>query len=238
MTIEHRVRRGGRRLLRSAALEALMDRIRRQQHALGRRLNPELHPRIWSNAQLRLFASKFEGDVANVSGWQDADKQGLWYRQYFSNCRSYTVTNRPSGARADHDGSVALDLEQPVPPALQEAFDVVFCHTVLEHVFDHKRAIEALREMSRDVVIVVVPFLQDEHYEAGSYEDYWRYTPAGLRRSLEEAGLTVLYLSNNDNAYWPIYLFAFACKHPDRWRPMIVPAGGDHQRLAGRWFHP
>ena len=43
-----------------------------------RRLYPERafrKPRVWSNNVLRSFANIFEGEVINVSGWEDEDKE-------------------------------------------------------------------------------------------------------------------------------------------------------------------
>jgi hypothetical protein len=199
-----------------------------------------VHPRRWSNEQLRRFAPYCTGDVVNVSGWQDADKQGATYQSYFSSCRSYTVTNYATGARGQAEGgpsSVPFDLEAPVPAALRQAFDVVFCHTVLEHVFDHGSAIAGLQELSRDVVIVVVPFLQDEHQEPGSYGDFWRYTPGALRRLLGRDGMHLVHLSSNDNVWWPIYLFAVACRDVERWRG-VLPATRMPESLGRRLCQP
>ena len=50
-------------------------------------------PRIWSNNELKKIAPLFEGDVVNVSGWQDKDKEGDEYKNYFKNKKSYTITN-------------------------------------------------------------------------------------------------------------------------------------------------
>ena len=228
------------RVLRSSAVERVLEYARRQQQRLGRRLHPELHPRHWSNAQLRQFAPRCTGDVVNVSGWQDADKEGAAYRTYFSSCRSYAITNYANGARGQTDAgalSIPFDLEAPVPPSLAQAFDVVFCHTVLEHVFDHERAFAALRQLSRDVVVVVVPFLQDEHEEPGSYGDFWRYTSASLRRLLERDGMRLVHLSSNDNVWWPIYLFAVACRDVDRWRG-VMPATQVPESLGRRLCQP
>ena len=41
-------------------------------------------PRRWSNTELRRFAHLFGGPAVNVSAWQDRDKEGGFYRQYFS----------------------------------------------------------------------------------------------------------------------------------------------------------
>jgi hypothetical protein len=233
-------RSSAKHLLRRPA-DRILDGWRRWHQHLGRVLHPDMHPRVWSNAQLRLFAPYLNGDIVNVSGWRDGDKQGSTYRSYFPSCRRYAITNSPNGARGASDGavgSIPLDLEGPLPEALRQAFDVAFCHTVLEHVFDNARAMAALQQMSRDVIIVVVPFLQDEHREAGSYGDFWRYTPDSLRRMLESDGRTVVYLSCNDNVWWPIYVFAMACRHVDRWRSVVPEREAPDEPIGRRLFNP
>jgi hypothetical protein len=203
---------------------------------LGRMAAGDLKPRRWSNAELRRFAPHLGGDVANISGWQDADKEGGRYRSYFTRCRSYTITNH-AGARGlgdGVDGAVPLNLEAALPDSLHSAFDVVFCHTVLEHVFDKRTAFMNLASMSRDILILVVPFLQGEHYDRGSYGDYWRYTPMSLEKLFSDAGMSLLYLSSNDSPWWSIYLFAVGSRHPGRWRD-VLPAGLPGERKIGVW---
>ena len=39
-------------------------------------------PRIWSNSELAKFSGLFTGDVVNVSGWNDFDKQSNRYKDY------------------------------------------------------------------------------------------------------------------------------------------------------------
>src|SRR5262245_10738440 len=95
-------------------------------------------PRIWSNAELRKICSLVDGAVVNVSGWKDEDKQGGHYRDYFPRATSYSISNWRADARG-FQGDIAneffLDLEEPLEPSLKRKFDVVFNHTVLEHVF-------------------------------------------------------------------------------------------------------
>lgn len=237
----HAARRLAMRALRSGTVDRWLEQWRRWQQGFGRRLHPELHPRRWSNDQLRVFAPHLRGDIVNVSGWQDGDKEGARYQSYFPECRSYTITNYPAGARSLEDGAagaISLDLARPLPEALEQAFDVVLCHTVLEHVFDFRLAMTTLAQMSRDVVILVVPFIQDEHQEPGSYADFWRFAPASLLHLVESVGLRVLYLSSNDNVWWPTYLFAFACRNPERWTALVPPAPARTRPIGGQLFNP
>ena len=73
-------------------------------------------------------------------------------------------------------------------------FDVVICEQVLEHVPDPVAAAANLCRLCvpGGKVIVSTPFLIKVHElpELALF-DYWRFTPRGLRRLLEDAGLEV-----------------------------------------------
>ena len=174
-------------------------------------------PRLWSNQELAKYAGLFHGDVVNVSGWKDVDKEGRHYRDYFHNADSYTITNFKAEARGFQglDDEIFLDLEQPLTDDLKQRFDVVFNHTTLEHIYDFRTAFANLCAMSRDVVILVVPFLQQFHSD---YGDFWRFSPLALKKMFEERELTLLYLSFNSDKRSSVYIFAIAAKHPDNWQ--------------------
>ena len=78
------------------------------------------------------------------------------------------------------------------PPQPREPADVVLCEQVIEHVPDPCAAVRNLRGLCRPGghVIVSTPFLIRVHEEWGM-QDYWRFTPRGLRTLLEHAGLEV-----------------------------------------------
>lgn len=170
-------------------------------------------PRIWSNLEIRKIASRLNGEVVNVSGWRDEDKQGGTYREhYFSNASKYSITNWKSEARGfqgDLSNEIFLDLETDVPNELIGRFDVVFNHTTLEHVFDVFKAFKALCGMSKDVVIVVVPFIQEQH---GEYGDYWRFTPWVVKRLFELNGMIPAYINFNDSDSTSIYVVGVGAK--------------------------
>lgn|GEM_PF-456968 len=182
-------------------------------------------PRLWSNAELRSVAPQFTGAVVNVSGWNDEDKEGRRYRDYFTGAASYVVTNwRGERGAQGHPEEIELNLEAPLPPNLEGGFDVVFNHTTLEHVFDLFTAFENLCRLSRDIVIIVAPCLQETHFTA-DYGDFWRFTPHSMRRLFECNGLTVVYESASPpepNA--SIYLFYVGSRFPDRWRDRLPPS--------------
>jgi hypothetical protein len=195
---------------------------------------------LWSNRELRKVAPLFTGDIVNVSAWDDRDKEGGRYRDYFSSADSYTLTNYP-GTRGlqGRDGELLLDLTAPLPAELRRRFDVVFNHTTLEHILDVRRAFGSLCELSRDVVVLVVPFLQAQH-ESDSYGDYWRFTPSCVRALFDDCSLEVVYESQIDRVHAACYLFFAASRDPERWREQMpahqpIRIAGSMQGCSWRW---
>ena len=189
-------------------------------------------PRIWSNRELEKFSPLFEGKVINVSAWRDEDKEGSFYERYFSSAESYVKSNY-NGARGLTDGdpeSIEVDLVQPIDPKLISRFDVVFNHTTLEHVFDFRTAFGNLCRLSKDIVILVVPFIQEQH---GGYGDYWRFTPTGIKKLFAEEGFTTVYLSFNDVRKQSIYVFAIGSRRPENWMSIWDPSRVDSATLDG-----
>lgn len=174
-------------------------------------------PRIWSNREIRKFAHLFRGKVANVSGWKDVDKEGNRYREYFANATEYTITNYKPEARGlqGHEGEIFLDLEKDLPADLAQRFDVVFNHTTLEHIYDVGTAFANLCAMSKDIVIIVLPFVQQYH---GEYGDYWRFSPLVIKTMFEKNGFELLYQSFNSDRMSSVYVFSIASRHPENWR--------------------
>ncbi|HEU4916032.1 MAG TPA: hypothetical protein VFV13_05660 [Acidimicrobiia bacterium] len=188
--------------------------------AMMRREYAEFAPRSWSNRELRRFAHLFLGDVIHVSGWEDRDKEGGFYHDYFSKASSYHLSNFGGARGTSPLTDVAIDLEEQLPSELVGKYDVVFNHTTLEHVFDFRGAFARLCELSKDVVIVVVPFAQVEHWEQGSFLDYWRVTEFGLERLFTENELVPLYIASNHNPIYPTYFFAIGSRHGHKWIPI------------------
>lgn len=191
----------------------------------ARRKHHELSPRRWSNRELSRFAPLFNGAVVNVSGWRDEDKEGRPYKNYFTQASSYAVTNY-WGSSTPNDGapdSIFLDLAADLPEAFNGAYDVVLNHTVLEHIFDVPKAVGNMASMTRDVMIMIVPFMQDEHYSPGLYGDFWRFTPLCVKQLMENNGLTLMHLSSNNSPWFPVYLFAIGSRHPDKWADQFAP---------------
>ena len=186
---------------------------------LSRKMTLESTARRFSNSELRKFASLYNGNIINVSGYLDSDKEGSTYKTYFSNAKSYTISNFKGEKGLTHsENEIFMDLEAPLPNKLIGKFDVAYNHTTLEHIFDIDTAFENICALSNDTVILVVPFLQPQHWIENSFEDYWRITPFALIKLFKKHGLETLYFSFNDNFASSTYIFAIASKQPDKWK--------------------
>lgn len=175
-------------------------------------------PRVWSNRELEKFSKLFHGSIVNVSGWKDIDKEGKHYKDYFINSNEYWITNYKSEARGfqgDKKNEIFLDLEKNLDKNLYDRFDVVFNHTVLEHVFEVNKAFENLCKLSKDIVIVVLPFLQEQHAD---YGDYWRFTPLATKKLFEKNDFQLEYINFNDAKNDSIYIFAIGSKKQNKWQ--------------------
>lgn len=190
--------------------------------------------RRWSNQETKRIAGFFEGEIANVSGWDDRDKEGRYYSKYFHKCTSYYLTNYP-GYRGfnNRPGEIKLDLTAELPSDLIDRFDVVFNHTTLEHIFDVRVAFANLCRMSRDVVIVIVPFSQVQH-ESADWGDYWRFTPTCLRTLFWENSLEVVYEAESPHRDAAVYLLFVGSKHPEKYRAALPRYR--QVEIAGSWI--
>jgi len=108
-----------------------------------------------------------------------------------------TAAEISGGAHAGKGRKDYVSLNYPefdlcAPLAGQGPFDVVICEQVIEHVVDPCVAVANLRALCKPGghVVVSTPFLIRVHEEWGM-QDYWRFTPRGLRTLLERAGLEV-----------------------------------------------
>lgn len=198
-----------------------------------RKTTPAAQPiRAWSNLELKKVARHFGGDVINLSGWEDKDKEGGFYKDYFPKAKSYTISNYSPSHSNHHAKEIHLDLEAPLPKKLEREFDTVLSHTNLEHVFDVFTAFDNHCKLSRDVVIVIVPFIQQQH-ETEEFKDYWRFTPSCLRALFERSGLTTIYEAFNDEPNTVNYLLFVGSRNPKKWRK-LVPAYEELYQIA-KW---
>lgn len=71
-----------------------------------------------------------------------------------------------------------------------EKFGGVICSEVLEHAKDPLQMLVTCREVMRPGTAILVTTLTSFHIH-GFPDDYWRFTPAGLRLLMERAGFVV-----------------------------------------------
>ncbi|MHB0998693.1 MAG: hypothetical protein ACYC27_05550 [Armatimonadota bacterium] len=174
-------------------------------------------PRRWSNRELRDIAPVFTGSIINVSAWKDEDKEGNFYRDYFTNVLSYSISNYGGKCGTTGEtGEIFLDLSEELPEEYHQAYDTAFNHTTLEHVFEVRRAFANICKLSRDAVVLIVPFVQPTHGNE-TYGDFWRMTPMAVEKFFEENGFHIIYENANYEDYSSIYLFFVAVKDPVKW---------------------
>jgi hypothetical protein len=177
--------------------------------------------RQWSNMELRKFSKNLKGKVVNVSAWKDMDKEGSYYKEYFTSAEEYFITNwkdNAKGFQGNSKNEYFLNLEDDhMPSELLNKFDVVFNHTTLEHVFEIDNAFKNLCLLSKDMVITVVPFLQEQHIDTG-FQDYWRFTPQAIKKLYEKNNFELIYINFNDQKKSSIYVFGIGVKNKDKFQ--------------------
>lgn len=190
-------------------------------------------PRLKTNQFLAEHAHLFIGKVINVSGADDLDKNvslkdyyfgnynnGVPYKTYFTQASEYWISNYPNdrtNLNPQKDNLIYLDLESELDKSLIEKFDVVFCHTVFEHIFDIFTAFRNLCYLSSDIVIFVVPQCQKVHDYTQGYKDYWRFTPFSVEKLFDQNGMKPLFRKTTTGLSSSLYLYYIASKQPHKW---------------------
>lgn len=141
--------------------------------------------------------------VINVSGWEDSDKAGRKYFEYFKNVRlkKYDISN-VGGYRGEiNQNQICIDLDDHSFTA-KSSYDLVFCHTVLEHVFDIFNATRILCDLSNRFVFCVVPHVQESH-STRDFGDFWRFNKDGIEQLFTKHGISArvtLYAQRNGSS--------------------------------------
>jgi len=86
--------------------------------------------------------------------------------------------------------------------------------------------------MSRDLVVVVVPWMQELHYGDG-YEDYWRVSPFALRRMFSENDMELVHLVANNGKKESVYILAIGSKQPEKWKDKLKIDTNIFKNLGG-----
>jgi SAM-dependent methyltransferase len=135
--------------------------------------------------------------------------------------QSLTAAEISGAGRSHHPWRSFTSLDYPefdlcAPLGEKGTFDVVICEQVIEHVEDPRAAAANLYALCAPGghVIVSTPFLIRVHeLPAYGMKDYWRFTPRGLRKLLEDGGLEVEHVEAWGNRdciagnldRWPAY---------------------------------
>jgi hypothetical protein len=206
--------------LRSGSLNEMIELCKHSRlfniSWLRNRICPEPHfrePRLWSNKKLRMYAKHEGGIVINLSAGDDCDKDGDLYRNYFTSCESYSTTNYSLGSYRGlrDDDSYECNLEEDDNKLVASGLkaDLIFCHTVLEHIYNVEAAFKTISNLSRESVVIIVPFSQTYH-PSNSFDDFWRFTPAILVRKFRELGFNSFYHDCNYKSSKSIYVYFHA----------------------------
>jgi hypothetical protein len=172
--------------------------------------------RLWSNDEIMKFGHLYDGNVINVSAWEDKDKNGNYYKSYFPNATNYYISNfgTDQGVLQGSKNEFFIDLTAPLDSQFINKFSLVFNHTTLEHVFEFRTAFDNLCTMTSDSVMIVVPWLQQLH---ATYGDYWRFSPQALVKLFEKNDMKTIYLSWTEKPRTSVYVFAIGTKQPQKW---------------------
>lgn len=197
------------------------------------------NPRNWSNRELKRAIEPLGPfkSVINVSGHEDRDKQGGYYKGYFC-AEEYAISHYPSdhakGKAFDH--SIPIDLMEPLPSDLIGRYQVAFNHTVLEHAPNPFFAFEQIAKLSNDLVITVVPFRQQLHFISGQFGDYFRFSPMAMRYLHEINALDTLFESHTPSPTGIVYIVTMGTKRPELYAdyPHQVPDLDALNNIAGR----
>jgi len=153
--------------------------------------------------------------LSDVDGVTIQILKDSFYKDYFKNSENYYITNwiaEARGLQEDIENQIFLDLEKDLDKNLENNFDVVFNHTTLEHIYNFNKAFKNLCKMSKNVVILVVPFMQEQHFNS-HMKDYWRFTPLAIKNLFEENNYKLSYINFNDWANESVYIFAIGTKN-------------------------
>ena len=175
--------------------------------------------RSWSNERLNYISKslpKFEHAI-NVSGNLDSDKQSGVYRDYFQ-AESYEISSYPDDkAYSNPNAQITIDLDadtSQIGKEIWQKYDLVFSHTVLEHVKNPFQAFQNLEKLlaPNGMLITIVPFIYKFHYSGENFGDYWRYTPHSIDLLHKKSNLFTNLIEVGPDKGYEKYLISIASR--------------------------
>lgn len=149
-------------------------------------------------------------------------KPGQWWRDFRQQLDVDPADWVGLDMQPGHGVDVVHDLTRPAPGRLVMNFGTVVCAEVLEHVDRPRVALRTMFNMLRPggVLIVTTPFAFPVH---NFPDDYWRFTPSGMRSLLTGAGFTQIHTEEMNHQ--DVWLFDHSGDHKvNRLMPMHVGA--------------
>jgi SAM-dependent methyltransferase len=128
-----------------------------------------------SNAWLRRHTPMIEGRILSIGAGDDSDGELGKYRDYFSNCESYTTSEVTDEFSCD----LVLDVRS-MPQIEDSSYDCIYCSGVLEHVDDFHSALAEITRILKPggILLLGLPFRQALHMPP---YDFWRFTEYGIK---------------------------------------------------------
>ncbi|MGH3022112.1 MAG: class I SAM-dependent methyltransferase [Gaiellaceae bacterium] len=159
--------------------------------------------RPWVRRNVDTFAKGVSGKrILEIgSGRQDLGHDAYSFRELFDPTNEFVQSDV-----VPEYGHQLVDVRDI---GVEDAFDVILCLYVLEHVFEVENAVRSMHRALAPggTLVVAVPHLYPYHDEP---TDYWRFTDHALRQLLEQFGSTEI--RTRGFRKMPIALLAFARK--------------------------
>jgi SAM-dependent methyltransferase len=156
----------------------LTERGERAKQALRAAVHLAFGTRPWVRRNLEQFAAGVAGKrILEIgSGRQDLGRDAFSFRELFDASNEFVQSDV-----VPDFGHEVVDVRTM---AFEEAFDVILCLYVLEHVFEVEAAVGRMHRAlaPQGTLVLAVPHLYPYHDEP---TDYWRFTEHTLRRMLE-----------------------------------------------------
>lgn len=182
----------------------LTDRERLTKRALRAAVHLVFGTRPWVRRNLEEFAKGVvRKRILEIgSGRQDLGQDAFSFGDLFDSSNEFV--------QSDVVPEYGHELVDVRAIGLEEAFDVILCLYVLEHIFELENAVESMHRAlaPRGTLVIAVPHLYPYHDEP---TDYWRFTEHALRQMLETFESTEIKVRGFRKM--PLALMAFARKN-------------------------